>query len=327
MLARDHCIKVRGGDATDPDVIIYDWGGGTKTKGCTRALLSTKGVKALAFVTEHAQAQVRAQVQEQAQQLLSQSRPFRFASEEEEAGSTLKGRLRAFRRRNGYTQAQTGQLMGFSATQISYWFNDVRLPPGKVATMDERVAELLEADLAGAGSSLAILRVAFAGSGSSACGSSACGSSAGGGGSAGGGDSAGGSDGPGPSSPQQHSAPAPVQAQVQAQVQVQQQAVQQAEQQAQQQAEQQAEQERQRQERERHEKERQDRQKANAKLMATAVVIAKERERQDREQQKQAQVAQARMLEQARVLSAASEAEQFQQLLEEGMFDILIDAD
>ena len=68
--------------------------------------------------------------------------------------------------------------------------------------------------------------------------------------------------------------------------------------------------------------------KANDKLSATAVAIAEEGGRQDRARQEQTQ-AEARVREQARVLdrisqpdlSAASQAEQFQQLLEEGMFD------
>ena len=76
------------------------------------------------FRLQQEQAKFRLQ-QEQALQARQEQRAQQ--QQQAEADSPLKGRLRAFKRRKGFTQAQTGQLLGFSATQISYWFNDVRL--------------------------------------------------------------------------------------------------------------------------------------------------------------------------------------------------------
>ena len=50
-LAQAHCINALGGDATD--AILYTINGSANKKGSMRALLSAKGVDALAFVTEH----------------------------------------------------------------------------------------------------------------------------------------------------------------------------------------------------------------------------------------------------------------------------------
>ena len=139
------------------------------------------------------QQQLQQQLQ---QQQLQQSQQQKQAQQQQqaEASSSLKGRFRAFQKRKGYTQAQTGQLMGVSASMVSSWLNAAVHGGAAAARMDARVVALLEAEVA---------EVAEAGTrgGSSAGGiGPAGGSSAGSSGSAGGSSVAGGSSAGGSSS-------------------------------------------------------------------------------------------------------------------------------